>query len=141
VNLELISLDEPVEARRFAKGRFELYRVGPATIGRTTCEPGWRWAEHVGPTAGTAMCQVEHVGLALSGQAAVRIDSGAVSTEPPGSGGAGSAGAVSGKRTERVMSAGELFYVPPGHDSWVVGDEPYVSLHILGGEDYAAPSV
>jgi hypothetical protein len=68
------------------------------------------------------------------------MDGGVVSTEPPGSGGAGSAGAVSGKRTERVMSAGELSYVPAGHDSWVVGDEPHVSLHILGGEDYAAPS-
>jgi len=118
VNLELISFDEPAETRHFEKGRFELYRVGPATIGRATYEPGWRWSEHVGPTAGTATCQVEHVGLVLSGQAAVRMDDG----------------------TERVMSAGEFFYVPPGHDSWVVGDEPYVSLHILGSEDYAAPS-
>jgi quercetin dioxygenase-like cupin family protein len=41
--------------------------------------------------------------------------------------------------TERVMKAGDFFYVPPGHDSWVVGDEPYVSLHILGSEDYATP--
>jgi len=40
--------------------------------------------------------------------------------------------------TERVMRAGEFFYVPPGHDSWVVGDEPYVSLHIMGSEAYAA---
>jgi quercetin dioxygenase-like cupin family protein len=41
--------------------------------------------------------------------------------------------------TERLMKAGDLFYVPPGHDSWVVGDQPYVPLHILGSEDYAAP--
>ena len=41
--------------------------------------------------------------------------------------------------TERLMKAGDFFYVPPGHDSWVVGDEAYVSLHILGSEDYAAP--
>jgi quercetin dioxygenase-like cupin family protein len=40
--------------------------------------------------------------------------------------------------SERVMNAGEFFYVPPGHDSWVVGDEPYVSLHIMGSESYAA---
>ena len=31
--------------------------------------------------------------------------------------------------------AGDFFYVPAGHDSWVVGDESYVSLHILGSED------
>jgi quercetin dioxygenase-like cupin family protein len=118
VEIELIPFDEPSETRRFEKGRFELYRVGPATIGRATYEPGWRWSEHVGPTAGTATCQVEHVGLVLSGQAAVRMDDG----------------------TERVLKEGELFYVPPGHDSWVVGDEPYVSLHILGSDDYAAPA-
>jgi quercetin dioxygenase-like cupin family protein len=118
VKLELVALGDPVETRHFEKGRFELYRVGPATIGRATYEPGWRWSEHVGPTAGTPTCQVEHVGLVLRGQAAVRMDHG----------------------TERVMREGDFFYVPPGHDSWVVGDEPYVSLHILGGEDYAALS-
>ena len=116
MDIELIPFDRPVEVRRFEKGRFELYQVGPATIGRATYEPGWRWSEHVGPTVGTETCQVEHVGLVLSGQAAVRMDDG----------------------TELVMKAGEFFYVPPGHDSWVVGDEPYVSLHILGGESYAA---
>jgi quercetin dioxygenase-like cupin family protein len=67
---------------------------------------------------GTPSCEIEHVGLVLSGQAVARMDDG----------------------TERVMKAGDFFYVPPGHDSWVVGDEPYVSLHILGSESYAAPS-
>jgi quercetin dioxygenase-like cupin family protein len=118
VELALIPFDEPFETRQFEKGRFELYRVGPATIGRATYEPGWRWSEHVGPTAGTPTCQVEHVGLVLRGRAAVRMDDG----------------------TERVMKEGDFFYVPPGHDSWVVGDEPYVSLHMLGSEDYAAPA-
>jgi quercetin dioxygenase-like cupin family protein len=116
VDLALISLDEPHEVRTFEKGRFEVYRVGPMTIGRATYDPGWRWSEHVGGRTGDRSCQVEHVGLVLSGQAMAKMDDG----------------------TERVMRAGELFYVPPGHDSWVVGDEPYVSLHIMGSEDYAA---
>ena len=115
MNLELINLEEPSETRRFEKGRFDVYHVGPATIGRATYEPGWRWSEHIAPTAGTNSCQVEHVGLVLSGQAVVKMDDG----------------------TERVMKSGDFFYVSPGHDSWVVGDEPYVSLHILGSEDYA----
>jgi len=118
VNLELVNFGAPAETREFEKGRFELYRVGPSTIGRATYEPGWRWSEHVGPTVGSSSCSVEHVGLVLSGRAAVKMDDG----------------------TERVMSAGDFFYVPPGHDSWVVGDEPYVSLHILGSEGYAAPT-
>jgi quercetin dioxygenase-like cupin family protein len=101
LDLALIGLDEPHEVR--------------TTLGRATYEPGWRWSEHVGARTGERSCQVEHVGLVLSGQAMAKMDDG----------------------TERVMRAGELFYVPPGHDSWVVGDEPYVSLHIMGSEDYA----
>jgi quercetin dioxygenase-like cupin family protein len=112
MDLTLISLDRPTEVRTFEKGRFEVYSVGPMTLGRAIYEPGWRWSEHVGEGS----CQVEHVGLVLSGRAAVRMDDG----------------------TERVMGPGELFHVPPGHDSWVVGEEPYVSLHVMGGEDYAA---
>ena len=118
MNIDLINFDEPTETRRVEKGRFDLYRVGPAILGRATYEPGWRWSEHVAPVVGTAFCQVEHVGLVLSGQAIARMDDG----------------------TERLMTAGDFFYVPPGHDSWVLGDEPYVSLHILGSETYAAPA-
>ena len=115
-DLTLVNLDAPAETRTFEKGRFEVYRVGPMLLGRATYEPGWRWSEHVGPATGETSCSVEHVGLVLSGRAAVRMDDG----------------------TERVMGPGDFFHVPPGHDSWVVGDEPYVSLHIVGGETYAA---
>jgi len=115
VDLTLIDFDSPAEVRTFDKGRFELYVVGPMTIGRATYEPGWVWSQHVGAPAGETSCQVEHVGLVLGGQAAVKMDDGA----------------------ERVMREGEFFYVPPGHDSWVVGDEPYVSLHFMGSERYA----
>lgn len=116
MDLTLIPLDEPTEVRTFHKGRFELYRVGPMTLGRATYEPGWRWSEHVGKPVGQEWCEVEHVGLVLSGRAAAAMRDG----------------------TERVMEPDQFFYLPPGHDSWVVGDEAYVSLHVLGTEDYAA---
>jgi quercetin dioxygenase-like cupin family protein len=116
MDLQLINLEHPSEVRTFAKGRFEVYNVGPMTLGRATYEPGWRWSEHVGPATGEALCPVEHVGLVVSGQAAAKMEDG----------------------TEVVMKEGDFFYIPPGHDSWVVGDEPYVSLHILGSEGYAA---
>jgi quercetin dioxygenase-like cupin family protein len=115
MDLTLINFDEPTETRTFPLGRFELYSVGPMTLGRATYEPGWKWSEHVGAATSERSCQVEHVGLVLSGQAMAAMDDG----------------------TERVMKPGDFFYVPPGHDSWVVGDEPYVSLHIMGSEDYA----
>jgi quercetin dioxygenase-like cupin family protein len=104
------------EVRTFEKGKFEIVKVGSMTIGRASYEPGWKWSEHVGPTAGAAFCEVEHVGLVISGSAACQMNDGRY----------------------YEMKAGDLFYIGPGHDSWVVGDEPYVSLHFLGAEQYAS---
>jgi hypothetical protein len=117
MDLQLIPFNEPVETRTFEKGRFDVYRVDPMTLGRATYEPGWRWREHVGAATGAEWCEVEHVGLVLAGRAAAAMRDG----------------------TEVVMEPGQFFYIPPGHDSWVVDDEPYVSLHITGSEDYAQP--
>ena len=107
--------DAPDEVRTFEKGRFELVRLGGMTIGRATYEPGWRWAEDVGKASGQSMCQVEHVGMVLSGCATAVMSDGNVVE----------------------MRTGDVFHVPPGHDSWVVGNEPYVSLHVMGADDYA----
>jgi quercetin dioxygenase-like cupin family protein len=108
--------ERPDEVREFEKGRFEIIKIGGMTIGRATYEPGWRWSEHVGRATGASHCHVEHVGMVVSGCATAAMADGAV----------------------REMRAGDVFYVPPEpHDSWVVGDEPYVSLHFLGAEHYA----
>jgi len=111
--------EAPDEVREFELGKFELVHLGGMTIGRATYQPGWKWSEHVGQPLGQSHCQVEHVGLVLSGCATAAMADGRVFE----------------------MRAGELFYIPPGppgHDSWVVGDEPYVSLHFLGAAHYAA---
>lgn len=107
--------EEPDEVRVFEKGRFELVNVGGMTIGRASYEPGWKWSVHVGAATGAKSCRVEHVGMVVSGKATAAMDDGRVIE----------------------MKAGDVFYVPPGHDSWVVGNEPYVSLHFLGAETYA----
>jgi hypothetical protein len=110
--------EAPDEIRTFEKGIFELVRLGPMTIGRATYQPGWQWSKHVGPSVGAARCNVEHVGLVLSGCATAAMDDGTIHELRPGT----------------------LFYIPPGppgHDSWVVGDEPYVSLHFSGADTYA----
>ncbi len=108
--------EHPDERREFPKGKFEIIRIGGVTIGRATYEPGWKWSEDVGRAAGDAFCAVEHVGMVVSGKATASMKDG----------------------DTVVMEAGDVFYVPPHpHDSWVVGDEPYVSLHFLGAEHYA----
>jgi len=109
--------EKPDETRTFPKGKFEMIHLGGMTIGRATYEPGWRWSEHVGRSTGSRVCQVEHVGMVVSGRAAAAMEDGTVFE----------------------MKPGDLFYVPPGHDSWVVGDEPYVSIHMMGAGNYARP--
>ncbi len=107
--------ERPDEIRSFEKGKFEVVRLGNMAIGRATYEPGWKWSEHVGRAIGSTSCEVEHVGMVVSGRAAAAMNDGTI----------------------LEMKAGDLFYIPPGHDSWVVGEEVYVSLHFLGAEAYA----
>jgi len=108
--------EQPDEVRSFPRGRFELVTLGGVTIGRATYEPGWRWSVHVGRATGATRCHLEHVGLVLAGCATAAFDD--------------------GRMIE--LRAGALFHIPAEpHDSWVVGDEPYVSLHFLGAAGYA----
>jgi len=108
--------DSPDEIRTFEKGRFDLIHIAGMTLGRATYQPGWKWSAHVGRNLNQSMCEVEHVGIVISGKATAAMGD--------------------GKTIE--MKAGDVFYIPPGHDSWVVGDEPYVSIHLLGAQNYAA---
>jgi quercetin dioxygenase-like cupin family protein len=107
--------ENPDETRVFEKGKFELLQIAGMTIGRATYEPGWKWSEHVGRAMGATLCYVEHVGMVVSGCATAAMDDGRIIE----------------------MHAGDVFYIPPGHDSWVVGNEAYVSLHFMGAGDYA----
>lgn len=112
----LKSFETPDDIQLFARGKFEVVNIGGLTIGRATYEPGWKWSVDVGPQIGEDLCSVEHVGMVISGTATAAFEDGRVIELRPGN----------------------LFYIPPEpHDSWVVGDEPYVSLHFLGADKYA----
>ena len=116
IDVILKRFEAPDETRVLTKGKFEIVTLGGVTIGRATYEPGWKWSVHVGPSVGASRCTVEHVGLVLSGTATAAFDDGRIVE----------------------LRAGELFYIPSlPHDSWVVGDQPYVSLHFLGADTYA----
>jgi hypothetical protein len=107
--------EQPDEVCTFDKGKFEIVHIGGMTIGRATYEPGWKWSEHVGLAAGRSHCQVEHLGLVVSGHATAAMQNGIV----------------------HHLTAGTLFYVPAEpHDSWVVGNQPYISLHFIGADKY-----
>lgn len=116
VETVLKRFDTPDEVRKLLKGTYEIVHIGGLTIGRATYEPGWKWSEHVGKPLGQTHCRVEHVGMVLSGVATAAYETGTIVE----------------------LRAGDLFYIPPvPHDSWVVGNEPYVSLHFAGANHYA----
>ena len=109
------SLNTPDEVRTFAKGKVEVITLGEATIGRATFEPGWRWSTCVKPLAKTTSCEAAHFGYQISGTMRIRMDDG----------------------TELECKAGDVALVPPGHDAWVVGNEPVVVVDFQGMPNYA----
>ena len=105
----------PDEVREFPNGQVEMVTVGDATIGRATLQPGWRWSTCVKPIAQTPSCQMPHLQYHVSGVLRVKMDDG----------------------TEIDCKAGDISVIPPGHDAWVVGDEPAVIVDFQGMVDYA----
>ena len=116
------SFDAPDERRQLpGEARMELLNLGDITVARGTAPAGWRWSTHIKPLAGTELCEMAHVGIILSGREAVRMADG----------------------TEVELKPGDAFVVGAGHDAWVVGDEPCVSLDFLTDEeaDRSTPTV
>jgi len=116
--MESRNIAEPHETRPFrAHGHMDVVTLGDFTVGRGTFEPGWRWSDDVKPIAGTETCLAHHTGVCLSGRMVIRMDDG----------------------TESTMGPGDVVRIEPGHDAWVVGDEPCVLLDTSVGA-YATPS-
>lgn len=115
---EAQSIDNATEVREFPKGRVEVVTVGTTTLTRSTMQPGWRWSECVKSIAGTDSCQVPHNGYSISGQLRVRQDDG----------------------SEVEINPGDAYSIAPGHDGWVIGDEPWVGVDFSQAmADYAKP--
>lgn len=107
--------DRPDEIRRVENAYIELVELGELTIGRAIFEPGWRWSEHVKPIVGTESCQVHHLGYVVSGHLHIEMTDGA----------------------SMDVMGGDAFEIPPGHDAWVIGDEPWISVDWAGRRLFA----
>ncbi|MCX8114135.1 MAG: cupin domain-containing protein [Burkholderiaceae bacterium] len=103
------NFDSPDETRRpFEKGRIDVVTVGGLTLYRETLEPGWVWSKHVKPVVGGTSCQKFHVKIFLAGRQRIRMDDG----------------------TEMEFGPGDVAIMHPGHDAWVVGNEPNVLIEL-----------
>jgi hypothetical protein len=105
----------PDEVRTFEKGKLELLHIGDGVVGRLTLQPGWRWSEHVKSIAGTDWCEAPHFQYHVAGRLHVAMSDG----------------------TEFEAGPGMVTKLPPGHDGWVVGDEPVVLVDWAGAAIYA----
>jgi len=117
--LERTSLLDPANQRPLSRGVGSAAQIGGLVIGRAILEPGWRWSEDIKPIVGTEWCEVHHLQLVVSGRLAVRLaDSDEVD----------------------IFVAGDVFDIPPGHDAWVVGDEPTDLIDLSGNSaEFALP--
>ena len=100
----------PDEVLTFEKAKLELFKMAGGTVGRLTLEPGWQWSKHLKPVAKTEWCEAPHFQYQLSGVARIRMSNG----------------------TEFESKAGDLTYLPQGHDAWVIGNEPVVMVDWYG---------
>ncbi len=101
------SFDDPEEVMEYPGAKLELVRVGEIEVKRLIAEPGWRWSESISPAAGTGSCQNEHIlWMIISGRFTVQMDDG----------------------TTKEFGPGDVGSIPPGHDAWVVGNEPVVGF-------------
>jgi hypothetical protein len=111
------TFDAPEEVRPFEDnmGILELVNLDSGPVGRATFQPGWQWSKHVKPIAGTDSCQASHMGYVISGRMVIRMNDG----------------------QEVEFGPHDFMIAPPGHDAWIVGDEPCVVIDWQGVADYA----
>lgn len=115
--VEINDFSSPDEVRTPERTTVELVKLADGEVGRYTFQPGWRWSECIKPVVGGDSCQVEHIGYVVSGTLGVSHEDGSVGEARPGS----------------------VYRIGPGHDGWVVGDEPAVVVEFQGARTYAAP--
>lgn len=109
------SLNSPDETRTFDNGKVGLSDLAGKKMGRATLQPGWKWSESVKPIAKTDSCQAHHVGYAISGKLHVVHNDG----------------------SEIELVSGDIYDIEPGHDAWVVGNEPFVGIEFESLRDFA----
>ncbi len=108
--LQRKNLDRPDEIRPVGNGTLSIVELGDVVIGRTSYEPGWRWSRDLKPLVGTRLCEFHHIGVVISGVLHVELENG----------------------SSLEIGPMDAFEIPPGHDAWVVGDEPWVSIDSVG---------
>lgn len=113
--LQRKAFDRPDQARHFPHGKIDVVQLDEVVVGRFLFQPGWRWSKDVAPITGTRSCQHRHLGYTISGTLHVIMDDG----------------------TEMRIRPGDAYEIPPGHDAWVEGEEPWDSVEFTSARTFA----
>jgi hypothetical protein len=112
---EVKNVESPDETRKFTNGKMDVVNIGGGTVGLGTFQPGWKWSNDVKPIAGTEWCMAPHFIYQISGRMGIKMSDG----------------------KEFEMGPGDVAVIPPGHDGWVIGNEPAVAVDWSGATNYA----
>ena len=94
------------DSRNVGRVGLEIVRAGEARVKRMIYPPGFRWSVDMKPVVGTPLCMHAHVGFLARGRIHIEY--------PDGCG--------------VDYTAPQVVAIDPGHDGWVVGDEPVVLI-------------
>jgi hypothetical protein len=115
-SIEVNDFAKPDDVRRpDPHATIEVVKITDGEVGRYTFQPGWRWSEHIKPVVGGDSCQTNHLGYLVSGKMGIRSDDGSTAELTPGC----------------------VYHIAPGHDGWVIGDDPVVVVEFQGAATYA----
>jgi class 3 adenylate cyclase len=114
--LQRKGFSKPDEVREFSHGQVNVVNLGETAFARFVFQPEWRWSKDVAPIAGTELCQHRHLGYTISGKLHVLMEDG----------------------LELTIGPGDAYEIPPGHDAWVVGDEPWDSIEFTSARTFGA---
>jgi class 3 adenylate cyclase len=112
--VEVRNLDEPEAVVSHPLATTNQVRLAQTVVSRHVLQPGWSWEEHARPTVGTRSCELFHRGVVLSGQMGIRTDEG----------------------EELVVGPNQVFDLPPGHVTWVEGEDELVMVDWAGGAGF-----
>ena len=111
------NFSDSTEVRKSKHGQVELLNIRGGTVGRYMLEPGWKWSDEVKPVVKTDWCEAPHFQYQISGTYRVKMKDG----------------------PEFDIQPGDVAYVSPGHDAWVVGDKPAVGIEWIGARIATTP--
>jgi hypothetical protein len=109
---EVKSLSASTDVKKFDRAKIELVTIGGATVGRFALQKGWKWSTDIKPVVKTEWCEAPHLQYVATGRLRVKMKDG----------------------TEFDVGAGDVASVPPGHDAWVVGEEPVTGIEFVGAK-------